>query len=88
MAVSRNGSPEPSVDGCYRTEGRIGFQPDTRHRCFHTVAVANSECLHWSVPAGFVLGARALLVHHRHQLALQDEPVFNRSADVAVVCAN
>ena len=34
------------------------------------------------------LGARALQVHHRHQLALQDEPVFNRVADVAVVCAN
>ncbi len=34
------------------------------------------------------LGQRVLQVHHKHQLALLDEPKVNGIDDLAVVCAN
>lgn len=49
--------------------------------------VCEACCVDFSALLGG-LGVRALQVHHRRQLALLDEPVVNRVADVAVVCAN
>ena len=78
------------VEGIAR---EVTIMAHSRSRELRAVALERSSgvceacCVDFSALLGG-LGVRALQVHHRHQLALLDEPVINTVGDLAVVCAN